>query len=196
MHVVIKYISIRCPAQTKSQVKSSCALWVVSCETDLHSKTPAGGAGQLESGTHKYLTRGKSERRVGTHARDTRGPTLIKLVTHRKRIAVVHVTGMVLTRVNPFFEKLGRRTSYMCTERRLWEIHFRKSSTSQAVDCLARTMCDDLAFRVRKKRVHTYSVQYRYHRRQGRVRWGRPLLSRPRGAVDSGPAAVLAAVVC
>ena len=29
---------------------------------------------------------------------------------------------------------------------------------------------------------------------QGRVRWGRPLLSRPRGAVDSGPAAVLAAV--
>ena len=30
--------------------------------------------------------------------------------------------------------------------------------------------------------------------RQGRVRWGRPLLSRPRGAVDSGPAAVLAAV--
>ena len=69
---------------------------------------------------------------------------------------MVHVTGMVLTRVNPFFEKLGRRTSYMCTERRLWEIHFRKSSTSQAVDCLARTMCDDLAFRVRKKRVHTY----------------------------------------
>ena len=30
--------------------------------------------------------------------------------------------------------------------------------------------------------------------RQGRVRWGRPLLSRPRGAVGSGPAAVLAAV--
>ena len=27
--------------------------------------------------------------------------------------------------------------------------------------------------------------------RQGRVRWGRPLLSRPRGAVGSGPAAVL-----
>ena len=31
-------------------------------------------------------------------------------------------------------------------------------------------------------------------RRPGRVRWGRPLLSRPRGAVGSGPAAVLAAV--
>ena len=30
--------------------------------------------------------------------------------------------------------------------------------------------------------------------RQGRVRRGRPLLSRPRGAVDSGLAAVLAAV--
>ena len=30
--------------------------------------------------------------------------------------------------------------------------------------------------------------------RQDRVRWGRPLLSRPRGALDSGPAAVLAAV--
>ena len=30
--------------------------------------------------------------------------------------------------------------------------------------------------------------------RQGQVRWGRPLLSRPRGAVGSGPAAVLAAV--
>ena len=30
--------------------------------------------------------------------------------------------------------------------------------------------------------------------RQGRVRWGRPLLSRPRGAVGSGPAAVHAAV--
>ena len=30
--------------------------------------------------------------------------------------------------------------------------------------------------------------------RQGRVRWGRPLLSRPQGAVDSGPAVVLAAV--
>ena len=128
----------------------------VGCETDLHSKTPGRGepaAGQLESGTHKYLTRGKSERRVGTHARDTRGPTLIKLVTHRKRIAVVHVTGMVLTRVNPFFEKLGRRTSYMCTERRLWEIHFRKSSTSQAVDCLARTMIDvrRLGFSCEKK---------------------------------------------
>ena len=27
--------------------------------------------------------------------------------------------------------------------------------------------------------------------RQGRVRWGRPLLSRPRGVVGSGPAAVL-----
>ena len=32
-------------------------------------------------------------------------------------------------------------------------------------------------------------------RRPGRVRWGRPLLSRPRGAVGSGPAAVLATVV-
>ena len=32
--------------------------------------------------------------------------------------------------------------------------------------------------------------------RQGRVRWGRPLLSRPRGAVGSGPAAVHAAVRC
>ena len=167
----------------------------VGCETDLHSKTPAGGAGQLESGTHKYLTRGKSERRVGTHARDTRGPTLIKLVTHRKRIAVVHVTGMVLTRVNPFFEKLGRRTSYMCTERRRWEIHVRKSSTSQAVDCLARTMCDDLAFREKKTGSHILHSTG-IDRRQGRVRWGRPLLSRPRGAVDSGPAAVLAAVVC
>ena len=31
--------------------------------------------------------------------------------------------------------------------------------------------------------------------RQGRVRWGRPLLSRPRGVVGSGPAAVLAAVL-
>ena len=30
--------------------------------------------------------------------------------------------------------------------------------------------------------------------RQGRVRWGRPLLSRPRGAVGSGPAVVHAAV--
>ena len=30
--------------------------------------------------------------------------------------------------------------------------------------------------------------------RQGRVRWGRPLLSRPRGVVGSGPAAVLAVV--
>jgi hypothetical protein len=28
------------------------------------------------------------------------------------------------------------------------------------------------------------------HMRQGRVRWGRPLLSRPRGAVGPGPAAV------
>ena len=158
MHVVIKYISIRCPAQTKSQVKSSCALWVVSCETDLHSKTPAGGAGQLESGTHKYLTRGKSERRVGTHARDTRGPTLIKLVTHRKRIAVVW--SCLLTRVNPFFLTKSlvvtsyMCTSYMCTERRRWEIHVRKSSTSQAVDCLARTMCDDLAFREKKTGSH------------------------------------------
>jgi hypothetical protein len=31
--------------------------------------------------------------------------------------------------------------------------------------------------------------------RQGRVRWGRPLLSRPRGAVGSGPAAVESAAV-
>ena len=30
--------------------------------------------------------------------------------------------------------------------------------------------------------------------RQGRLRWGRPLLSRPRGVVGSGPAAVLAVV--
>ena len=30
--------------------------------------------------------------------------------------------------------------------------------------------------------------------RQGRVRWGRPLLSQPRGVVGSGPAALLAAV--
>ena len=32
-------------------------------------------------------------------------------------------------------------------------------------------------------------------RRQGRVRWGRPLLSRPRGAVGSGAAAVESAAV-
>jgi len=55
----------------------------------------------------------------------------------------------------------------------------------------------------RTKRVGTYGLHFADRLRagagrrsgsgcrQGRVRWGWPLLSRPRGAVDSGPAAVL-----
>jgi hypothetical protein len=184
------------PNEKSSQV----FLCAVGCETDLHSKTPAGGAGQLESGTHKYLTRGKSERRVGTHARDTRGPTLIKLVTHRKRIAVVW--SCLLTRVNPFFLTKSLVVAHPTCVRSGVDGKFMFENLARAklwTASLAR--CATTWLFVRKKRVHTYCdtgshIQYRYHRRQGRVRWGRPLLSRPRGAVDSGPAAVLAAVVC
>ena len=43
--------------------------------------------------------------------------------------------------------------------------------------------------------LHTHAYRLRVEA-GGRVRWGRPLLSRPRGVVGSGPAAVLAVVEC
>ena len=157
MHVVIKYISIRCPAQTKSQVKSSCALWVVRrTSIQKHRRGEPGNWSPGHTKTHKYLSPNTGE--VRTSSRDTRTGHTGTDTDQTGYTPEKNRCGMVLSldSCEPLFshEKLGRRTSYMCTERRRWEIHVRKSSTSQAVDCLARTMCDDLAFREKKTGSH------------------------------------------